>query len=90
MTISLAATYNPRGEIPRLKRFYPHIQLAYSNIAISLPPTAASDEIAQIKLLPGAQVIVNEDWSRGRYVALQTAFDMGADYIHYADLDPPR
>jgi hypothetical protein len=87
MTIALAATYNPRGEIPRLQRLYSHIQSAYSNIVISLPPTAALDEIAQIKSLPGAQTIVNEDWSRGRYASLHVAFETGADYIHYADLD---
>jgi hypothetical protein len=87
MTIALAATYNPRGEIPRLQRLYSHIQGTYSNIVISLPPTTAPDEITQIKALPGAQVIVNEDWSRGRFVALQAAFDTGTDYIHYADLD---
>ncbi|MEO8610653.1 MAG: hypothetical protein ABI690_22340 [Chloroflexota bacterium] len=87
MTIALAATYNPRGEIPRLQRIYSHIQGAYSNVIISLPSSAAPDEIMQIKSLPGAQVIVNEDWSRGRYVVLQAAFEMGADHIHYADLD---
>jgi hypothetical protein len=87
MTIALAATYNPRGEIPRLQRLYSHLRTAYSNLVISLPPTAASDEIAQIKSLPGAHVIVNKDWSRGRYAALQSAYEMGADHIHYADLD---
>ena len=87
MTIALAATYNPRGEIPRLQKLYSHIQGVYSNIVISLPPTAAPDEIALIKALPGVRVIVNDDWSRGRFVALQAAFDTGADYIHYADLD---
>jgi hypothetical protein len=87
MTIALAATYNPRGEIPRLERLYSHMHSAYSNIIISLPPTAAPGEITQIKLLPGAQVIVNEEWSRGRYAALRSAYETGADYIHYADLD---
>jgi hypothetical protein len=87
MTIALAATYNPRGEIPRLQKVYSHIQVAYSSVIISLPPTAAPAEIVQIKALPGVQVIVNEDWSRGRYVALQATFDTGADHIHYADLD---
>lgn len=87
MTIVLAATYNPRGEIPRLQRLYAQIRVAYDYIVISLPPTAAPGEIEQIKSLEDAQVIVNEKWSQGRYAALQSAYETGADHIHYADLD---
>jgi hypothetical protein len=70
-----------------LQRLYSQLQAAYAHIIISLPPTAAPDEIAQITLLPVTRVIVNEDWSKGRYVALQSAYETGADHIHYADLD---
>jgi hypothetical protein len=87
MTIALAATFNPRGEIPRLLRLYMHLQAPYSHRIISLPPTASPAEIEQIKSLAGVQLIVNDDWSHGRYAALKAAFETGADYLHYVDLD---
>ena len=87
MTIALAATFNPRGEIPRLLRLYAQLEAVYSHRIVSLPPTALPQEIEQIKRLPTVQVIVNADWSHGRYAALKAAFETGADYLHYVDLD---
>jgi hypothetical protein len=31
--------------------------------------------------------VVNAEWSHGRYMALKTALETGADHIHYADMD---
>lgn len=87
MTIALVATFNPRGEIPRLLRLYGQLEAVYSHRIISLPPTASPGEIEQIKSLSGTQVIVNDDWSHGRYTALQGAFETDADHLHYVDLD---
>jgi hypothetical protein len=87
MGIALAATFDPRGEIGRLQRLYTQLQAPYFHIVISLPPKVKPDEIEQLKALPGAQVIVNTLWSRGRYTALKAAYDTSSDYIHYADLD---
>jgi hypothetical protein len=87
MTVALAATFDPRGEIARLIRLYPQIQSQYSHIVISLPPKARPDEIEQLKGLPGADVFVNEHWTQGRYMALKAAYETGADHIHYCDLD---
>lgn len=87
MTIALAATFNPRGEIPRLLRLYAQIEAVYPHRIISLPPTASPAEIEQIKSLAGVQVIVNDDWSHGRYAALKAAYEIGADHLHYVDLD---
>jgi len=87
MGIALATTYNPRGEIGRLHRLYSQLQTAYSHIVISIPLSAKSDEVDQIKMLSGAQVFVNKEWSHGRFMALKAAYDTGADHIHYADMD---
>jgi len=87
MTIALASTFDPRGEIGRLQRLYSQIQAQYSHIIISLPPKATSDEIEQLNNLPGTTVFVNEHWSQGRYMSLKAAYETGADYIHYCDLD---
>lgn len=87
MTIALASTFNPRGETGRLQRFYPQIQALYQHIIIVLPPTVKPDDLALIKALPDAQIVVTENWSLGRYTALQTAYESNADFIQYADLD---
>jgi hypothetical protein len=87
MTVALAATFDPRGEIGRLQRFYSQIGNLYSSIIISLPPKAKSDEIEQLRSLPGGNVFVNSDWSQGRYMALKAAYETGAHHIHYCDMD---
>ena len=87
MTVALAATFNPRGEIGRLERLYPQIQAIYSHMIISLPPTAKAQEIEQLESFGDMQIFVNENWSNGRYAVLEAAHTTGADYIHYCDLD---
>jgi hypothetical protein len=37
--------------------------------------------------LPDVDVALTPRWSWGRYLALQKAFESGADYIHYVDFD---
>jgi hypothetical protein len=87
MSVVLAATYDPRGEIPRLQRFYPWLQAVYTGIVISLPPYAHDNDVREIEALPGAQVIVNDGWEYGRYMALKAGVETGADDVHYNDLD---
>jgi hypothetical protein len=87
MSVVLAATYDPRGEIPRLQRFYPRLQAVYTGIVISLPPYAHEDDVREIEAIPSAQVIVNGGWEYGRYMALKAGVKTGADYVHYNDLD---
>ena len=87
MSLVLAATFNPRGEIGRLQRLYLQIQVVYSHMIISLPPTAKREEIERLESFDGVQIFVNENWSYGRYAALEAAHKSGEDYIHYCDLD---
>ena len=87
MTVTLAATYDPRGEINRLRRFYPLMQAAYSAIIISLPPYATLDDVRAVQALPGADVFVNDHWSQGRFQALKRSLQTDSTHIQYADMD---
>jgi hypothetical protein len=87
MSIALAATFNPRGEIGRLKRLYPQLQAVYAHFVISMPPAAHAEDIAAVGALPGVRTHVNGEWSHGRHMAVKLALDAGADFIHYADMD---
>jgi hypothetical protein len=87
MTVALAATFDPRGEIGRLQRLYPQLQAMYANVAVSLPPWARDEDIWAVKTLGGIQVHVNDEWSHGRYMALKLASDTHMEHVHYADMD---
>ncbi len=87
MTVMLATTFNPRGEVGRLQRLYPQLQAVYDDIVISMPPVANAEDVAAVKALPGVIGFVNEDWSHGRYMALKKALDTPAQGVHYADMD---
>jgi hypothetical protein len=87
MTVALATTYNPRGEIGRLRRLYPQVQMLYDHIIISMPPLARPEDVEQVKALPGVVAFVNEEWPTGRYRALKAAVETKADYVQYADMD---
>ncbi len=87
MTVTLAATYDPRGEINRLRRFYPLMQAVYSDIIITLPPHATAEDVNVIKSLPDADVFVNSDWTHGRYRVLQRSLEKSGSHVHYVDLD---
>lgn len=87
MSVALATTFHPRGEVGRLEKLHPALRAVYSDIVISLPPAAPPDDVAQLRRLDGARVFVNVDWSHGRYTALKMALESGAAYIHYADMD---
>lgn len=87
MSIALAATYNPRGEIGRLQRLFPQLSAVYSRAVISLPPWTSAEDCAALAVLPGVQIVVNGEWSHGRYMALKAALITDADFIQYADMD---
>lgn len=92
MSVALAVTWNPRGEMPRFERLLPQLQQVYAGLAISFPP--AADPTVTRPFTDGQYagradlcLFVNPDWSWGRYMALRTALLLDADYIHYADMD---
>jgi hypothetical protein len=87
MTVALAATFDPRGEIGRLQRLYPHLQAVYAKVVVSLPPWAKGEDVSAVEALSGIQVHVNDEWSHGRYMALKMALESDAEHLHYADMD---
>ena len=92
MSIVLAATWNPRGEMLRFERLLPQLQQVYSGLAISFPPVAdpvvtQAFLVGQYADRPEVKAWVNQDWSAGRYRAISTGVQFQADYIHYADMD---
>jgi hypothetical protein len=86
MSVALAATWDPRGELERFRRRLPQLRDVYQAIGVALPPGA----VQACEALRGLGVVaeVTPDWSWGRYLALQKAADVpDAAHIHYADLD---
>jgi len=92
MTITLAATWNPRGELGRFEQLLPVLEELYAHIVISFPPVA-DDRVVRLFTkgkFSGRKhitVVQNQVWSWGRYTALQTALQTSVTHIHYADLD---
>ena len=87
MTVALACTWQPRGELPRLRRWRETLLGLYSGVLIALPPDADPHLAAAVNDLPGVRALVAADWSAGRQLALRAALATDASHIHYCDLD---
>ena len=92
MTITLATTWYPRGELPRFTRLLPVLEENYAGIVVSLIPNEDKDALDQFtsgKFSAHSKLsfFVNNDQRRGRYTALQKALETSAEYVHYADMD---
>jgi hypothetical protein len=86
MSVVLAATWDPRGELERFQAVLPQLRGLYQDVAVALPPQA---EPACVVLQDqGTAATLTPDWSWGRYLALQKALEVSeAEAVHYADLD---
>ena len=85
-SITLASTWNPRGELARLQRLLPRLEQVYAQRVIVLKPgvdAALAETLAQA----GCRVFTPPDWSGGRLMALTQALETDATHIHYADMD---
>jgi SAM-dependent methyltransferase len=92
MNIALAATWHPRGELPRFARLLPQLEAVYEHIALSfgfeadphvIAAFAAGDYAGRSKI----SYVLNDDWNWGRYAAIRESLKSSASYIHYADMD---
>ncbi len=84
--ITLATTWNPRGELPRLQHFFPVLKNVYQHAVVVLPPMvdqALTKEVESLGMIP----VIPDEWSWGRFLALRKALETGSDLIHYVDLD---
>lgn len=87
MTVALATAWRPRGELSRLVQLLPVLRKAYTRMVVSLPPDAEDGLLSELSCLSDVEVCITPQWSWGRYLALQRAFETGADHIHYVDFD---
>jgi hypothetical protein len=92
MSIALAATWNPRGELERFEQLFPILEEVYAQMVISFPPLA-DEQVVQLfregKFSGQVNIttIQNQVWSWGRYMALKNALQAPVSHIHYADMD---
>jgi len=92
MSVTLAATWHPRGEMNRLIVHLGDLFAAYAQIVIITPPlgdlnTREVSEVEEINRLPGILVRQPDNWSGGRYAALRASLETMSRHIQYADLD---
>lgn len=86
MSITLACTWRPRGQLARFQRLYPRIAELYTNVVIVL----LSDDqsiLHALQAYPRVIVVQPSDVSTGRHLAVYTAAQQSGDFIHYIDFD---
>ncbi len=92
MSIILATTWYPRGELPHLARVLPMLEEHYTRIVICLNPSDDASVQEQFTSGPYASdahisFVLNTQRRQGRYLAIQNALQGPSDFIHYADMD---
>jgi hypothetical protein len=86
MSITLACTWRPRGELDRFRRLYPVMDALYTDVVIAL----LSDDQSILHALqeyPRIIIVQPPEISTGRHLALYTAAQQVADFVHYIDFD---
>ena len=90
MSVALACTWRPRGEMPRFEQAYPHLKQVYADLIIAVPGEIDPADLDAVQAVTGnthARVAVSPDRTGARYLALQTTLDTSADFVHYVDMD---
>lgn len=92
MSVCLATSWYPRGELPRFRRLLPLLEEKYAGIVISFIPSDDQKIIQQFtsgKFSSSSKLTfhVNTDGRNGRYLSVKKALDIPADFIHYVDMD---
>jgi hypothetical protein len=87
MNIALGTTYHPRGEIARLERILPQLQSTYTGMVVVVPPHTMPEDADQLHGLFAEGLVISEDWSHGRHLALARALDFPGTHMQYADMD---
>lgn len=86
MTIALACTWSPRGELSRLSHLLPDLDQVYTAMFMAVRPEGMP-EVQLLNEHPTMTLFEMPARGWGRYLALQRALAIEPDYIHYADLD---
>lgn len=85
MTVILACAWQPRGELPRLQRYWSRLQDLYAGVAVAIRRDADAEGITWLRNR-GAVVAEYDAWS-GRHAVLQAALTRPGDYVQYCDMD---
>jgi hypothetical protein len=91
LTITLATTWQPRGETARFVRLRPQLEQVYSLGVVAVPAdpdSTAPDQVRAVAVGSHWLVIDSPRPAWSRYLALQNALHTAAaSHIHYADMD---
>ena len=87
MTVTLACTWRPRGEIDRFRQLRPELEGVYHSIVIAVPPDTALEDVQVTPAHPGLLIVKSHRPGWGRYVAIQEALKSSSSHMHYADMD---
>ena len=86
MSVTLACTWRPHGELPRLLTHLPQIQALYSHIVVALIDPDPDTRTA-LESLPAIRLVLPLDGAHSRVAALSAAYATGAEHVHYCDMD---
>ena len=87
MKISLASTWNPRGELPRIERLSPQLNALYACLVVVVPPDTDAALIARLAGITGVEAVVADDWTLARHHAVRHALREDVGAVHACDLD---
>jgi hypothetical protein len=88
MTVVLACSWQPRGELARFQRYLPRLHDIYGvgNIVIAVMESDADESMLTALTDLDIPYRLFGEWS-GRHIVLQMSLEQGADFIHYVDMD---
>lgn len=87
MSMTLATTWQPRGETLRFRKLYPFLATIYDHIVVIMPPQTHTGMLLSFRLYDKLEIVVVDNWVTGRYSALKYALNTSAEQIHYVDMD---
>lgn len=91
MSVVLAATWNPRGEVKRFRKLYPQLSRMFAHMAVVLPPHTHFGLLLSMQHFEQLTLYVTDNWAGGRRESLQHAVDIipstSASHVMYADMD---
>jgi hypothetical protein len=85
--VALAATWPPRGELPRLLRLWDSLTNFYETAVIVVPPDVSNEVIQTVGSLPGVDLHVTADWRSGKHQSLRLALKADVEWVQYCDFD---
>lgn len=87
MSVTLATTWLPRGELPRLQRYMPLLETLYNDILVVLASDADEAVRQALAAMPMVRVVTVDRIEQARMICIQQAVMIDADAVHYCDMD---